>query len=728
MKKHPLPHNTWRLISAVFLCALLCTVHCYTGYGQKLDSLKAVLLEFKNNDTTTVNIMLEMTNSYRDISPDSTEIVARRALAIAQKNDYAMGIGKSYYMIGVAHTMRNQYDSSVWYYEKALAVFHKAGLTDKECMTLYNINVSYYRMRNMDKALASLQKDSTIADQNNNYERGGRAMLAMGDIYRDKGQYADAIGCYLKALSIYEKYKVATGISESYRDIADIYSLIGNRSKAKEYITKASALYQPIGDIQGIIVNYTSVASVYGQLQDYKNSLFYYNKALHLADSIQNHYWLGSCLINVGENYLATGQLDTALSSFTKGLEQCTITHDEVGAAFARRGIGNVLIKKGIPKEGIPHLLEAIEVMKAAGIKREISEISNMLSKAYEQTGNIGEALRYARITYAYNDTLYGENNDKHMQEVQFDYELKKKQGEIELLQKDRIIKQAKLEKQRATQWGLISGIGLLAIVVSLLYISRKREKKNKEMSMAQTAEIQKQATMLEELNQYKDKTFSVLSHDLRGPMNAFSSAMDMLDKDELSVEEFMELKPEINKQINSLNLLLDNLLNWSKSHMQGEKSILTQTIDIHKIAEDNISLVQGTASKKMVTIHNNIPEYTTALADKGQIDVVIRNLINNAIKFTGERGRITLSANENAEDVSISVSDTGVGMTQQQLDKLFKVVTNNSTYGTGGEKGIGLGLLLCYEFIKANKGNITATSEPGKGSTFTITLPKQTG
>lgn len=708
-----------------FLCVLISFLGATKTVAQELDSLKALLAEYRQNDTTTINILLEITNHYRDVNPDSTRAVAKRALALSEKSKYAMGVGKSIYMIGVASAMNNDYDSSIWYYEKALAVFHKAGLTDKECMALYNINVSYYRMGKLDNALSTLQKDSAIAVQNNNFERGGRAMLAMGDIYRDKGKYADAVGCYLSALSIYEKHNFTQGISESYRNIADIYSLVGNQPKALEYVTKSNALYKPIGDVQSIIVNYTSVASVYGQLHDNKNSLSYYTKALQIADSINSHYWRGMCLINIGENNMASGNMDAALLSYKEGLKECSITHDEVGAAFGKRGIGNVLVKQGKANDGIPYLLESLEVMKAAGIKREISEISNMLSNAYEQTGKCSEALKYARIVQANNDTLYGENNDKKMQEIQFDYELKKKEGQISLLEKDKIIKLEKLQRQRATQFGLLSGIGLLTIVVSLLYISRKREKRNKEKSMRQTAEIQKQATMLDELNQYKDKTFSVLSHDLRGPLASFSGAMDMLDEDELSREEFMALKPEINRQLNSLNLLLDNLLNWSKSHIQGEKSIVAEPIDIYKIASDNTSLAQGAATRKMVTIHNNVPEGIKALADKGQLDVVIRNLINNAIKFTGERGRITLSAKENTTAITISVADTGVGMSQEQLDKLFKVVTNNSTYGTGGEKGIGLGLLLCYEFVKANNGTIAATSEVGKGSTFTITLPK---
>ena len=244
-------------------------------------------------------------------------------------------------------------------------------------------------------------------------------------------------------------------------------------------------------------------------------------------------------------------------------------------------------------------------------------------------------------------------------------------------------------------------------------------------MISLQRDEIQHQAMRLEELNAFKDKTFSVLSHDMRGPLNAFISTMELLEEDAISKEEFNALKPELNNELNSLSMLLDNLLKWSKSHMKGNAGIDRAELDLRAIAQENIALAGNISRKKERAIHNHIPRDIRAFADKGQVNIVIRNLINNALKFTGANGSVILSATEDKEHVYISIADTGVGMTEEQQKKLFIVAPEKSTYGTGGEKGIGLGLLLCYEFIKANNGDITVTSEPGKGSTFVVTLPK---
>ena len=138
-----------------------------------------------------------------------------------------------------------------------------------------------------------------------------------------------------------------------------------------------------------------------------------------------------------------------------------------------------------------------------------------------------------------------------------------------------------------------------------------------------------------------------------------------------------------------------------------------------------NINLLQSAASRKKITLKNEIPTTMTAFCDSGQMDIVIRNLTMNAIKFTKHNGTVTLSATQDDKHTYVSIADNGVGMTQEQLDKLFIITPDNHTYGTDGETGTGLGLLLCNEFVKANNGTITVSSEKSKGSTFTVTLKR---
>jgi signal transduction histidine kinase len=249
------------------------------------------------------------------------------------------------------------------------------------------------------------------------------------------------------------------------------------------------------------------------------------------------------------------------------------------------------------------------------------------------------------------------------------------------------------------------------------MYRSKKREQAAKDL-------ILKQAEKLQELNDYKDKIFSVISHDIRGPIISLDSSLTLLDEKILSIGQFEEIKKILQQQLGSVTLLLDNLLKWSMANMTGGKTNKSEVLNVRAIADETIGIMQVFADEKKIKISNTIPDELTAIGDAGNVDIIIRNLISNAIKFSRNEGNISVAAQRSGNKTQITVTDTGIGMTPAQVKKLFTISTDNSTYGTMGEKGIGLGLLMSYEFAKANKGDITVNSELGKGSTFILSLP----
>ena len=237
-------------------------------------------------------------------------------------------------------------------------------------------------------------------------------------------------------------------------------------------------------------------------------------------------------------------------------------------------------------------------------------------------------------------------------------------------------------------------------------------------------AAVLMQANDLKKLNLFKDKTFSILSHDLRGPIHASTAIVGMLDDGDISTEEAKELKEAVVKQLSATGVLLDNLLKWAKGSMEGTVEPHPQEVNIYDVTRQNAILFEESLKAKNILFSNNVPAQVVAWSDFEHTDIVIRNLLANAIKFTRKNGRITVDAQVKDGFVHLAVTDTGVGMTKEQLDKLFKPLTDNTTYGTEGEKGTGLGLLLSYDFIKANNGRIEVSSEINKGTTFTVVLP----
>ena len=286
------------------------------------------------------------------------------------------------------------------------------------------------------------------------------------------------------------------------------------------------------------------------------------------------------------------------------------------------------------------------------------------------------------------------------------------------------------------TWWAYILYAGIFLYVIYLVVHVRtgilKRENARLEAIVAERtaqiehekAAVQKQAEELKKLNHFKDKTFSVLSHDLRGPIATSAMVVNLLDDDEMTIDEFKELKSGIIKQLTSTGVLLDNLLKWSKGSMEGSIAVHADRVKVIEIVTQNVALFAENVRQKRITLVQQVPRDTTTVCDTEHLDIVVRNLLANAIKFTPENGTITINAATVGNEMHLSVTDTGVGMTREQLDKLFKPAADNTTYGTAGEKGTGLGLLLSYEFIKANNGRLDVTSEPGNGTKFTIKLP----
>lgn len=230
----------------------------------------------------------------------------------------------------------------------------------------------------------------------------------------------------------------------------------------------------------------------------------------------------------------------------------------------------------------------------------------------------------------------------------------------------------------------------------------------------------------LKKLNAQKDRFFSIIAHDLRGPLGSFMQLTEYMKEnyDELSNSEFKEYFNHLYTSAKGTFKLLENLLVWTRSQL-GAINLEPKKFDIQIPINDIISIYTEGARAKEITLNSNIKEGTFIYADENTFATIIRNLVSNAIKFTPKNGSITIDAKATDDYMTeISVSDTGLGIPEEQIGKLFKIEQNFSTYGTNNEKGTGLGLILCKELVKKNNGEINVLSKKGKGTTFHIQLP----
>ena len=238
-------------------------------------------------------------------------------------------------------------------------------------------------------------------------------------------------------------------------------------------------------------------------------------------------------------------------------------------------------------------------------------------------------------------------------------------------------------------------------------------------------AEMKLKNEELTSLNATKDKFFSIIAHDLKSPFNSiigFSSLLSrqISEKDYEGIKKYATIIQESSQQ--ALDLLV-NLLEWSRSQT-GKMLFTPEDVDVAFLISQSVGVLIGAAQQKQIAVHKQMPANLVVRADNAMVNTILRNLISNAIKFTNPGGSIVISAERNAEELLISVADNGVGINQVSIDKLFRIEETYSTLGTQKEKGSGLGLLLCKEFVEKHGGRIWVESEVGKGSTFLFTIP----
>lgn len=289
--------------------------------------------------------------------------------------------------------------------------------------------------------------------------------------------------------------------------------------------------------------------------------------------------------------------------------------------------------------------------------------------------------------------------------------EKEKRAAELVIANKELVFQNNEKEK-RATE--------LIIAYKELVFQNEEKEKRAAELITTNNELLQ-----LIQLNKDKDKFFSIISHDLKNPFNAIIGFSDLLieqikKKDYENIGEFANI---ILQSSNRAMDLLTNLMAWAQSQ-SGRMNFNPEYFDIIPLINEVILLLKNISEQKSILIANTLPASIHVNADKEMISTVLRNLISNAIKFTQAEGKITISAMSKQNQLTVSVSDTGVGISKKRIDKLFNISDGYSTPGTQNEKGTGLGIILCKEFITINNGEIWVESKEGIGTTIYFSLP----
>ena len=365
------------------------------------------------------------------------------------------------------------------------------------------------------------------------------------------------------------------------------------------------------------------------------------------------------------------------------------------------------------------------ELADSQVIKDLQQDVYLLISKAYEKDGKTAQAFRYFKEYSAIKDSLFDERQSQQLAQLRSDLEIQDKENQIEILQKDNQIKGFQLKKQRNQVILLFSGLILLSAFSVIIFRLNKTKRKANHLLEMKNKKIMEQHEELTKLNETKDLFLTIIGHDLRNPVGAFKDMLDQLaDYPEMFPEEVRRnVIGELRKEAENTYFLLDNMLVWAKSQKNGLQ-LKMEPFRINEVIESNILFNKRFAENKNIKLVHQPNGNFVALADHNMVSLILRNLVSNAIKFTRPGGQINiLSRGVNADFVEVSVVDNGIGISEEMKNHIFDKHRHTSTYGTNNEKGSGLGLMLCSEFVEQNGGAISVESTVGEGSVFRFTL-----
>ena len=678
---------------------LLIMLSISIGFSQTDDIDKLALeLAFQEQDSLKVETSLKIIKALYDINDyERAREYILKSEKLSNNLNYQKGIAEITYYKSLIYAQKDDYINAVSGYNKSKAIFN------------------------------TLNDTLSIAKVNN----------SIGLIEIKRGNYNKGLQFSLSAIKELEKRNLVKDLNLAYSNLAKAYYNINLFEKAMEFYLKALGVQMKLNDTKGINESHSKLAKLYSNKKEHRKAIEYYEKVLESNES-DNDSIRGQVFPKLGGEYLKFNDYGKATKYLIQGYNINTRTKNKAGLLLALNNLGDLNLKQGRLNIAEKQLFDAGEIAKSLNNKTELLRYFKLMKSLDSTRKRFDRAFVWQREYYELNNSLKkAEIKPVTNIEKPIDIDLNTNsanQPEVivssnRVTSADKVEMNKKLEKYKIILYSLLAAFIIVSALFILTYFKRNSsikymqelEEKNVKIELQNEA-FSEQTKHLENVNNVKDKLFSIVSHDLKDSLSSINGFIDLLKDGSLSREEFDDLIPELSENANNASLLLFNLLNWSKSQMQSLEP-KPSLFDIQEVFESKVKLVdQRMENKGIALVDHTLRDF--AYADRSMFEIVVQNLLANALKFCKNGDTITISNHISNGSCIVSIADTGIGISKENLDKLFK---DNSftTMGTDNEKGTGLGLSICKELVELNNGKIWVESTQGIGSTFYVQLPK---
>ncbi|RIA08924.1 tetratricopeptide repeat protein [Flavobacteriaceae bacterium MAR_2010_72] len=670
----------------ITLTAFLSVLVCFSQ-THEIDSL-AIQLAYQKQDTVKVKTSVRLIKALYQVKDYKKALLYIDQTEQLSKNlGFIQGSADANYYKALIYTEKDDYYNAIDNYNKAKR---------------------YYEQLN--NALG-------IAKVNNN----------VGLLEIRRGNYISGLNLSLSAIKIFEERQLRQELSKAYNNLAEAYLNTNQIEKALEFNFKALGVREQLQDQEGIKASTQTIAQLYSQRREHRKAIEFYQKLLNLLESEKDAALKGEILPSIGEEYLQFNDYDSAAQYLLEGLQLNRSTNNKDGIIQSLNAIANLNLKLKDIRLAEQQLNEAYDLARTSDNSKELLKNYRLQKEVDSTRGAFESAFIWQSRYYDLKNQM--EKSEQRQPLQSNSLSSTNPLETIEPISNDTDSVSTSSPMSKYLLYALIAALLISLTFLILSYTKRNSNHKlvdalsheNKQVQL-QNETILKQIADLEEINKVKDRLFSIVSHDLKDSISSIKGFIDLLREEGISREEFYELIPELSENADNASLLLFNLLNWSKTQMQNLEPNPTR-FNIQEVFQTKMNLIEQKVEQKRIVLIDE-SQHELIYADKSMIEIVIQNLLTNAVKFSRVGDVITVSNRPQNGKTIICVEDTGVGIAKENLEKLFK---NNAftTVGTKNEKGTGLGLSICKELVELNQGRIWVESTVNVGTKFFVELPK---
>jgi len=665
-----------------------------------------------------------------------------KALNVAEEINDQLLISSIYTNLGNIYNFFNDYEKSLEFHLAALNINKEREDKGSVAASLNNIGNVYLEKSQIDSALVFYLESNILYKETNRLHGFAITANNIGEVYFRKGNYDEAITYFEKSLEMSKKAGNEHEIIRNKMNIGSVYLKTKKYKVAKRYIHESLELTQK-NEINFKYSIYELLSKLYKETGHFRKALYYHKKYTEEKDSMFSKEKEEAIARINAAHQLERHKQEIEILSKDKALQQQKLEKQKVIQNMFMLVSVFVLALTGLIYYNYRNKIRSNKILSSQNdqIRKKNQEIKHQayrLSRAnheLEKLSIVASKTENAIIIAKPDGTiewindgftrLYGYTYDefigtkgKTLEEASANPAIDKiiqkaiTEKQSQIYESEIVSKTGERHKLQTTLNPIVDDDGQVIKLVTI------------DSDISKLKQVEKE---LQDLVVTKEKFFSIIAHDLKNPFNS------LIGLSQLLVHGFDKMKTEKVKyfhqnlyQISKVGYdLLVNLLEWSKSQT-GNIKYSPEDINISGVTEETFALYQSKAKQKEILLTNNLDEDSFVYADKNMVKTIFRNLISNALKFTGRGGVIEVSSYKTNSSREISIRDTGVGMKPEDMDKLFRLDTNYTTKGTEDEGGTGLGLVLVKEFIEKNKGFIHVESKPGIGSNFIFTLPAE--